>query len=185
MRKQHLTAALAATLFCAVSAAQAAPVTYSFNASNFTSERGNAAPVTSIAGTFTFDGEKLLALDLTIGTHSFSLGEVGYVGWSDSIQMGATVGNGFNSFSYSFTDENPTGSSFDDFVFMATLPGFEGPSTFQYTVADIGDLFTANAVSITDAPVVPVPAAAWLFGSGLAGLAAFARRHKRAAQAGL
>lgn len=48
---------------------------------------------------------------------------------------------------------------------------------FQYNYAN-GNGFNAWAVQSGDVSAVPVPAAAWLFGSGLVGLVGFARRKR-------
>jgi hypothetical protein len=168
----------AAIVLCAISAVQAAPVTYQFNASNFTSDRGSLAPVSSVAGSFTLDGETLVGLDLTVGTHVFTLGQVGYqVYLPYSAYIGATAAGGYNRMEWSWSSVDPVGTSYNDFRLDASLNGYLS-SSFAYTVANIGDRFEAQAVTVWDPSVVPVPTAAWLFGSGLVGLAGFARRRK-------
>lgn len=54
---------------------------------------------------------------------------------------------------------------------------FDG-SLFNPTSTDFSGDFTANPVIATVSPVVPIPAAMWLFGSGLLGLVGIARRKK-------
>ncbi len=61
-------------------------------------------------------------------------------------------------------------------------PGIFTPGTFEFTLADtevnyIGGFVDATAQAVAPA-VVPIPAAVWLFGSGLIGLVGIARRKK-------
>lgn len=169
----------AAALFCAFGAAEAAPVTYQFTATNFTSSRGYAAPQQTVAGAITINGNTLVGMNIAIGSHQFKLSEVGYsLGPGSSIQLGATSGNGYNGFRFVYSDIDPVGYSYDDFLLYIGSPGLGGYAwnpTFQYSVATIGDIFTANTVTAWNPAVVPVPAAAWLFGCGLAGLVGFRR----------
>ena len=55
--------------------------------------------------------------------------------------------------------------------------GFQGSTTVTWTQADDGHQFDDIQVALTS---VPIPAAAWLFGSGLLGLVGMARRKKAA-----
>lgn len=83
-------------------------------------------------------------------------------------------------------------NSFGDFITLTNSPEFVlaitndggntwltdtgavylGANTYEVTFGDAGDLFTID-VQISS---VPVPAAVWLFGTGLVGLAGIARR---------
>lgn len=70
-----------------------------------------------------------------------------------------------------------------DFIFSADHSSFNGTLTGTDTS---GSGLSRNTTSINwqiagtgDAPVVPVPAAAWLFGSGLVGLAGASRRRNK------
>ena len=65
-------------------------------------------------------------------------------------------------------------SSIGDF----DLSGLGGLTSLTLTGASLTTLFSLNGLTVSS---VPVPAAAWLFGSGLLGLSGFARRRKRAA----
>ncbi|MBI5461295.1 MAG: VPLPA-CTERM sorting domain-containing protein [Gammaproteobacteria bacterium] len=46
---------------------------------------------------------------------------------------------------------------------------------------DLNSIAHGTSIAVTSAPAVPVPAAAWLFGTGLAGLVGVARRNGRTA----
>jgi len=58
--------------------------------------------------------------------------------------------------------------------------GFGTFNGFQYAVSKNDFNFFAWAVRSGDVSVVPIPAAVWLFGSGLIGLLGVARRRKAA-----
>jgi hypothetical protein len=62
--------------------------------------------------------------------------------------------------------------------FTFTLPAYV--TSFSLTAKGGGSAFRVSSLSVTEqpAPVVPVPAAAWLMGSGLVGLAGLARRRR-------
>ncbi|WP_206609541.1 VPLPA-CTERM sorting domain-containing protein [Thiohalobacter thiocyanaticus] len=86
--------------------------------------------------------------------------------------------------SYNFTDADDalgggtmtlSGGSFVGLSYLAgTLPGFNSTvSTFASLDGTIGGSWDVNSFQTT---VVPVPAAVWLFGSGLLGLVGIARR---------
>lgn len=78
-----------------------------------------------------------------------------------------------NSFYWSGTN---TGSVSDPAVWnFSFYNGYQGSSNMYSTLND-----TFYALVVRSGDVVPVPAAVWLFGSGLAGLVGFARRKKRA-----
>ncbi len=68
---------------------------------------------------------------------------------------------------------------------LASIPAFAGSSDFNYLSGQAAGLsnFRTSLVAPTITPPshVPVPAAAWLFGSGLAGLIASVRRKSKAA----
>lgn len=58
--------------------------------------------------------------------------------------------------------------------------GFSGVAGFSFGQSLLGQTFSAsNGIAKIGATVVPVPAAVWLFGSGLLGLAGVARRTSR------
>jgi hypothetical protein len=152
---------------------QAAPITYNFTVDNFQAFHDpTSIPVNSIAGSFTLEGETLVAIDLTIGAHTYLLSEVAYAGTIDMFEIGGKL-HGISSM---------MGWS-DDFILNARLrPEFiQNSLTFSYTVATANDIYSIKPGthgSITIAPAVPAPTAAWLFGSGLIGLVATARKRK-------
>jgi hypothetical protein len=65
---------------------------------------------------------------------------------------------------------------------MAATSGSQGlgPETFQPGIRGYLDIGSGNSMHVVSVSSVPVPAAVWLFGSGLAGLIGFARRKTRA-----
>jgi len=101
-----------------------------------------------------------------------------------------------NGIDYFFTGGSVTaGSYFNTTVTTLSISSYLGLASFSADFADggrieggflltSGDLsgdFTGSFLTAKAGPVVPVPAAVWLFGSGLLGLVAVARRKKTAA----
>lgn len=163
--RHGLKAAVFAALAAASTGLFAAPVTYQFSASNFTSYYGGTAP-DSISGSFTLDGTTVTHIDLTLGTHTFTADEVELNDPESFILMlGARinethqVGWGTNDFWLRFW---PTGEFFEF--------AFSTDATVEY--------YKTNTGTMTVVSSVPVPAAAWLFGTGLIGLAGIARRRR-------
>jgi hypothetical protein len=74
-----------------------------------------------------------------------------------------------------FSDYLPTGSGF-----LGVLSSFSSPSYTGYVKMGTevpGGTQTFGMDNVTYA-IIPIPAAAWLFGSGVIGLIAFAKRRK-------
>jgi hypothetical protein len=106
---------------------------------------------------------------------------VGPAGWDVSV-TGATTSNvtqifntNINNFNSSITT-NPISWETASLLFTSDNTG--GLVTLEFvSFADDAQVFLDN-VSVTEASVVPIPAAVWLFGSGLLGLIAFSRRNQ-------
>jgi hypothetical protein len=77
----------------------------------------------------------------------------------------------------STVDQNPIVFGITSVGDVTTITGTSFDSVNNITQATT---FTLTATSVPGAPAVPVPAAAWLFGSGLLGLAGTARRRRAA-----
>ncbi len=126
-------------------------------------------PTTTVSGTITWEGasitdkiDQLTSLDLNILGHTYSLAEIDYThDYSDMIY--ATVNDtGIATGSHDFWIRwDKTTTTPVDFVYATT--GTVG----------IWDSSNFTEFSIT---AVPVPAAAWLFGSALIGLAGVKRK---------
>ena len=102
-------------------------------------------------------------------------GSIANVGGGDS-GLGDAYGSGWRQFGGSIFGE--TGSSVLAFSFDFTASG--GTSLVvsgSYTDADFLDA-PVSPTTVATVSAVPVPAAFWLFGSGLIGLGAMLKRHK-------
>ena len=77
---------------------------------------------------------------------------------------------------------NTSGLLAGDDLLQNTVFGFTGPltaGTWEFDLRGFGESFGANEYSFNlVASAVPIPAAVWLFGSGLLGLVGMARRKK-------
>lgn len=162
--KKGLNAALLATLAAVSGGLSAAPTQYHFTATNFTAINGTSTSP-AVFGSFTLDGTTITQIDLTLGTHTYTLDEVELVDPDSIIPM---LGGRLNN-------ANSVAWGTNDFWlrYWSTGEFFE----FAYTTDAAVEFFTTNTGTMTVSSV-PVPAAAWLFGSGLIGLAGVARRRK-------
>lgn len=104
------------------------------------------------------------------------------------ITQEANAGGGFGKFEFelagngstrtsqlSFSISGVSGDTVYDYAIGSTL----NPSSGEYFAAHIADFDTTNGVTsaqFSGSTLVPVPAALWLFGSGLLGLVAVSRR---------
>ncbi len=94
------------------------------------------------------------------------------------------AGAGYTGFNSSTTPAPPGGTSTDYGIFASSLDlaGIFGSGTFSGVRLDISNASAAPSMLGTTSAgvaVVPVPAAVWLFGSGLIGLVGIARRRRR------
>jgi hypothetical protein len=148
----------------------AAPIAYDFSASGFIPIfiQGGPVPYESLSGSFTLDGTQIVAINLTIGSHSYTLGEVGVdqVGISPiSTRVGAlnngfsTITGGTDDFLLSFVPDDPT------FGFM------------NYAVQGVSDVFSTANIAVTVSNAVPEPSTLSLM--VLVGVAGIAARRKR------
>lgn len=102
-------------------------------------------------------------------------------------------GSALNAASVNLGGHAATTSQLVSSIALGGFGGNEDTWLFSWTVPSVGDWslnFAASAEhmslaavavdikSVIAAPAVPVPAAAWLFGSGVAGLASIAKRRK-------
>ena len=126
---------------------------------------------------------------------SLSIGASNIIGidpsaWS--ISEGANAGGGFGKFGYQLSGNGKTrtellsfsvtGVAGDTIYSYATGSSLK-PAATEFFAAHIAGFDETNGVTsakFAGSTVVPVPAAVWLFGSGLVGLAGFARFKMRA-----
>lgn len=160
-----------ASLFGAFSTAQAAVVTYNYtilgdviigdetftNAWNLT-----AGDVISATGTFTAD---LGTIGSETGTVVFALGDTMLIDLLGGQYL--THANDIGGLSLSFS-----GGALTDFSFLSSSPDFNS----NFTSFDDFSLLYGEWQTNATLAVVPLPAAAWLFGAGLMGLGAIGRR---------
>ncbi len=95
--------------------------------------------------------------------------------------VGAIMSDG--SFLLNVIARESDNASWDDAVY-STTDGYLGFFDLDYLRTDAAgftqDFTDAKITEIINAPAVPIPAAVWLFGSGLMGLIGFAKKQKAA-----
>jgi hypothetical protein len=146
-----------------------------FEATGFAlgSSTGAPAPIDPVTGSIFYEAasviadiDSLTAISLTIGTHTYSLDEVGFIteGTSNARQC---VGGNFNAIC------NVGGAS-NDFRIRWDQDTLD-PIDFAYSTATVDSWATATFASFS-ITAVPIPPAFFLFGSGLLGLIGMACR---------
>lgn len=120
--------------------------------------------LTSGAGTLSFDSGSGNTMTITVGTETFTAG-------NDS-RFGVAPGSPTITLSSLTT--------LTDFDFLALLGTNGAPADFNsnFTSFDDFDVMFGDWQTTITTQVVPVPAAVWLFGSGLIGLVGIARRKR-------
>jgi hypothetical protein len=152
--------------------AQAAPLTYNFTASDFTSMNGSPVPLSTVSGSVTLDGTLVTGIDLTIGTHSYSLADVEYQSWMPI--LGGKMSD--------FDSASSITWGTDDFHLWGDLTNPSGWFDFAYSVVGVNDYFDTFNVSVSEsATLVPEPETFAMVMTGLGILGAFQRRRKFAA----
>jgi hypothetical protein len=104
-------------------------------------------------------------------------GQLVFTGESGSVQYGAAGNDAPTKYSFFGQDDHGALGS------TLTLYGFTGnnnTSTLQSYVLGAVTLSTTGQLTFTGNSVVPIPAAVWLFGSGVLGLVGVSRRRKLA-----
>lgn len=168
--------------------ALAIPITVQFTASGFT-DTGSSPPVETVTGTIVYEADNttanivsLTSINLTIGSHTYLLSEVGFA---------TSIGTAPDMFQIIYGNLNGTALSagYDDFLLQwnqeALIPygfAYTTSSTLygQWRTTGFTD-FTVTASPVGPEPVpapVPEPTTMLLLGMGLLGLVGFSR-HKR------
>lgn len=157
-------ALLAAIVISPVGTAYATPITYNFTASGFSSANGSVVPNDTLAGSLTIDGATVTGIDLTIDSHTYTAGEVGYL--PDWI-VGGTATSVANAIGWGTTD----------FWLQGTFSNTPSFYDFYYSVDGVYDIFSTDTGTLTVASNVPEPISIALLALGLAALCV-ARRKK-------
>lgn len=130
----------------------------------------------TIAGTGSWDADtRTLTYSLPSGGANSSIGSVYQETSSSCSGSGSVLGN---SVCGTWQNTTPEWEGFNlELTFSANMDSFTG---VLKAIEQSGSGLTANTTTTTFELVgeVPVPAAAWLFGSGLVGLAGIARRRR-------
>lgn len=181
------TALLCSSLLAATVDAQAMSVTMQFTVTGFDISNGNSAPTNPVTGSISWQAasvngpvQSFTSINLNLDGHAYSIGEIGYYSFpSNPYASWDLIGGTLN-------DVGSIGSQTDDFYIRwdrDQLTGFD----FAYTSSQRSGGWSSavyntpnfTSFSIAASPV-PLPAAAWLLGSGLLGLIGAARKHKAA-----
>ena len=149
--------------------ANAVAIKVDFTAAGF----GAGAPTDPVTGTIIYDAasptadiNSLTSINLTIGGHSYSLGEVGFISWPGAQCIGGVV-----------NEANALVSGTDDFT-LGWDKNSLSPYGFVYATQS-PDLFMSThytSFSVKAVSAVPEPIIILLLGSGLIGLLGYGRR---------
>ena len=160
---------LAAFSLLVTSGAHAMPITLSFTASNFVPSLGsNPPPVDPVSGTIVWDAasvnspiNSLTSISLVIDGHTYSLGEIGFVNFTNVAFIGGLV-SGINS----------VVPATDDFFFEWD---FATPTPFMFTYASsrhFPPVWSSNTFPQVTVTPTPEPTALACLTLGLLGIAA-------------
>lgn len=169
------------TVLFGISSANAALIDFTLNGDVDSADAGNIFNVTvdsTITATGSFDDSLLTGGTGAISNLSITVGALSFDDSMDVWGGGLITLTGSGSLSEFIYEAdagvNSSSAFFDSFFTSFTGSAFNGPkdkgSNTELTIAGTWDTSSFNVA------VVPVPAAIWLFGSGLLGLAGMARR---------
>ena len=165
--------ALTAFSLLLAGAAHAIPITLSFTAAGFVGP--DPAPNDPLSGTIVYEAasvtspiESLISISLTIGDHTYTLDEIGFVNDGTSAIVGGLEGGVLGS-----------GNFMDDFWIVWEPPTLL-PLNFLYAalVSPAGIWETSTFSQFSVAAAVPEPAPLVLLAFGIGGM--FAARHRKA-----
>jgi len=183
-----------------VSGANATPLTYpALDIQTLTGDTG----ITGTSTSFTIDATAFKIILDSASSSFIDIPDQTFLLESDTSGAGTISVNGGSSLSGSFTnltvyylggtfstggftaDVNYLGGSLVSGLSSGRIEGGFAGATYNGTpglIIPFGTVFTADTISakLGQVQTVPVPAAVWLFGSGLIGLAGIARRKKAA-----
>lgn len=155
-----------------VSGAQAASRTYAFAAPSFTSFDNTPVPFSTVAGNVTIDGTTVTAINLTIGSHTYSPSDVEYLPW-DSM---AILGGKMSDDDHAYTMKWGT----DDFTLWGDFNNLQQWVGLSYTVTGVNGMFDSQNLSVS-VVAVPEPEAYAMLLAGLGIVVATSRRRKQVA----
>ncbi len=184
LRKTRAGAFIASLLMAfGMSGANAAPVNFTLLGTVDSADPGNIFNVAisdTITATGSFDDSLLTGGTGSVSGLLITVGDLTFDNSMESFGGAAITLNGDGSL-FDFTYQAREGqlgalADFDSFFTSFTGSALNGPKSKGKPTA----LTIAGTWGSLDVAVVPVPAAVWLFGSGLIGLVGIARKNKKA-----